>query len=316
MNQHFERLWVGLTNSDGFRRIAKTGAGSGLMRSEAYRRLNLMRRYVLSSYRAQVSPGLLQHVSCFCLFVGHNKSGASMTSALLDAHPDAAFSDEEDALQYVPAGFRREQIFHLLLWGARREALKGRVTARRLTPYSYQVPGQWQGRHRTLRVVGDSTTGTSTRRLAADPRLLERLQATMGGVEVKLIQVIRNPYDPISVMMVRGRRSFENAIEHYFAHCGTLAALGRHLGPERLHAVRYEEFVRRPEATLGALCRFLGLEPEERYLRDCAGILHASPDTHRQMVPWGQREIEAVRGRIAQYAFLEGYTFEGDDPPR
>lgn len=310
MNQHFERLWVGLTNSDGFRRLTKSGAGAGLLHSGAYHRVNTLRRYALSAYRARLSPELFQHVTSFCLFVGHNKSGASMTSALLDAHPDAAFADEEDALQYVPAGFRREQIFHLLLWGARREAMKGRVTARRLTPYSYSVPGQWQGRHRTLRVVGDSTTGTSTRRLARDPQLLARLEALMGGVEVKLIQVVRNPYDPISVMMVRGRRSFENAIEHYFAHCGALVELQRRLGPERLHAVRYEEFVRSPEATLAGLCRFLALDPAEDYLRACAGIMRAAPDTHRQMVPWGPREIEAVRGRIAQYDFLQGYAFE------
>ncbi len=312
MNQHLERLWVGLTDSEGFRRLATRGPGAGLLRSGAYRRLNMLRRYALSAYRARAAPELFQQVRSFCLFVGHNKSGASMASALLDAHPEAAFADEEDALQYVAAGFRREQIFHLMLWGARREALKGRVTARRLTPYSYRVPGQWQGRHRALRALGDSTTGTTTRRLAQDPGLLDRLEALMGGVEVKLIQVVRNPYDPISVMMVRGRRSFANAIEHYFAHCGALAELRRRLGPERLHTVRYEAFVRSPAPTLAVLCRFLALEPEEGYLRDCASILRAAPDSHRHMVPWGPREIGEVRERMARYDFLRGYSFEGD----
>lgn len=316
MNQRIERLWVGLSSSDGFRRFTKAGPGSALLRSEAYRRLNLLRRYALSAYRARLHPEQFEQVRNFCLFVGHNKSGASMSSALLDAHPDAICSDEEDALQYVPAGFRREQIFHLLLWGSRREAMKGRVTARRLTPYSYSVPGQWQGRHRTLRVLGDSTTGTSTRRLAADPRLLDRLQAVMGGVEVKLIQVVRNPYDPISVMMVRGRRSFENAIEHYFAHCGALVELRRRLGPERLHTVRYEAFVRHPQPGLSALCQFLALEPTEDYLRACAGILRPNPDSHRHMVPWGPREIEAVQSRLAQFDFLQGYSFEESGEPR
>jgi hypothetical protein len=316
MNQRIERLWVDLTSSEQFRRFAKGGAGAGLFRSEAYRRLNLARRYALSAYRARMSPGLFQPVQTFCLFVGHNKSGASLTSALLDAHPDAICADEEDSLQYVPAGFRREQIFHLLLWGSRREALKGRVTARRLTPYSYQVPGQWQGRHRTLRVIGESTTGTTTRRIAGDPGLLDRLQAVMGSVEVKLIQVIRNPYDPISVMMVRGRRSFENSIEHYFASCDTLLDLRRRLAPERLHAVRYEEFVRDPETVLAGLCRFLGLEPEAGYLRACAGILHEAPATHRQLVPWDTPRIEAVARRIAGYDFLHGYSFEEVGVPR
>lgn len=310
MNERIERLWIDLTNSDGFRRFAKRGPGAGLLRSEAYRRLNLARRYVLTSYRARANPALFRDVRTFCLFVGHNKSGTSMTGALLDAHPNVALSDEEDALQYVPAGFSRDQIFHLLVHGSRREAMKGRVTARRLTPYSYQVPGQWQGRNRGLLVVGDSTSGTSTRRLASDPGLLDRLERLMAGVEVKLIQVIRNPYDPISVMMVRGRRSFENAIDHYFAHCGTLVELRRRLGSGRLLAVRYEDFVRAPESSLASVCRFVGVEPRDDYLRACAGILRRTPDNHRDMVPWDARWIEAVARRIEQYDFLDGYSFE------
>lgn len=310
MNERIERMWIDLTSSDRFRSFAKRGRGSGLFRSEAYRRLNTARRYLLTSYRARMSPALFRDVRTFCVFVGHNKSGTSMTGALLDAHPGAIVSDEEDALQYVPEGFSREQIFHLLLHGSRREALKGRVTARRLTPYSYLVPGQWQGRHRTLQVIGDSTSGTTTRRLASDPRLLERLQGLMGGVDVKLIQVIRNPYDPISVMMVRGKRSFENAIDHYFAHCGTLVELRRRLGAGHMHAIRYEDLVTDPEARLAEICRFLGLEPHGDYLRACAGILRRTPDSHRGMVPWDARRIEEVRRRMEPYDFLRGYFFE------
>lgn len=312
MNQRFERLWVDLTNSPQLRRLGK----SGLLRSEPYRRLNLARRYLQTAYRARRQPALFEQVGAFCVFVGHNKSGTSMLGALLDAHPNIALADEEDALQYVPAGFSRAQICHLLLWGARREALKGRVTARRLTPYAYMVPGQWQGRYSTLRVVGDSTSGSSTRRLAQDPQLLDRLRALLGGVELKLIQVIRNPYDPISVMMVRGRRSFENAIEHYFAHCGTLVELRRRLGPAGLHAVHYEAFVRDPEGGLAELCRFLGVEPSADYLRACAGILRKAPDTHRDMVPWSGQWIEAVQRRIEGYDFLSGYGFEEPEPLR
>lgn len=307
MSQNLERLWVGLASSPRLRWLTK----GGLARSAPYRGLNLARRYLLTAYRAHAQPALFQDVRTFCLFVGHNKSGTSMLGALLDAHPNVALADEEDALQYVPAGFSRAQIFHLLLWGARREALKGRVTARRLTPYAYLVPGQWQGRHSTLHVIGDSTAGTSTRRLAQDPRLLGRLEERLGGVELKLVQVIRNPYDPISVMIVRGRRSFEGAIEHYFAHCGALVELRRRLGPARLHAVRHEEFVHSPEQGLAALCRFLGVEPSADYLRACAGILRSAPDTHRDMVPWDARRIALVQRRIEQYDFLRGYSFEG-----
>jgi hypothetical protein len=54
------------------------------------------------------------------MFVGHNKSGTSMVGSLLDAHPEVILSDEADALDYVRAGFSREQIFHILLGQSRR----------------------------------------------------------------------------------------------------------------------------------------------------------------------------------------------------
>ncbi len=233
-----------------------------------------------------------------------------MIGSLLDAHPNVILADEAGALRYLSAGFSREQIFHILLRGSRREFMKGRVTARRLTPYSYLVPGQWQGRYDKLRVIGDGTAGSSTRRFAHDPDLLQKLQNVMGAVNVKFIQVIRNPYDPISVMMVRGKRTYENAIEHYFANCAILVELRKQLGKSSLFTVRYEDFVKQPEQKLTDLCLFLGIEPGKRYLKDCVEILHKSPDQNRQMVKWDSRWIEVVRNKIEQYDFLQGYSYD------
>ncbi len=68
-----------------------------------------------------------------------------MIGALLDAHPNVILADEIDVFEYMDDGFSKEQIYHLLLKNSHREFLKGRVTARRLVPYSFSVPGQWQG---------------------------------------------------------------------------------------------------------------------------------------------------------------------------
>lgn len=233
-----------------------------------------------------------------------------MIGSLLDAHPEIILSDEAGAIRYVSAGFSRNQIFHLLLRVSRREAMKGRVTARRLTPYSFAVPGQWQGRYATLRVIGDSTTGTSTQRFAREPHLLQRLHQVMEGRQVKFIQVIRNPYDPISYMMVRGKRSFANAIEHYFANCNTLVEMRKSLDPSNLYPVRYEDFIHQPDSHLSQICRFLGVEAGPDYLRSCRGILRQSPDQHRQMVDWNAKWITVVKNKIDQYDFLAGYSFE------
>jgi hypothetical protein len=310
MSKRLERLWMSFLGSERFRAFAGQGAGYRFFRSAAYQRLNLARRYVTSYYQSRKNPDLFQDVRTYCMFIGHNKSGTSMIGALLDAHPNVILADEVGVLQFVPAGFSREQIFHLLLKGSRREAAKGRVTARRLQPYSYQVPGHWQGRYSRLQVIGDGTSGSSTRRLAEDPDLLQRLQGVMGEVDVKLIQVIRNPYDPITVSMVRGKRTFEEASAQYFAHCETLVELRKRLDDSKLFAVRYEDFVTDAERYLAEICRFLGVEAGDDYLKACTSILYKAPDQRRHMVNWDAKWIAAVRDKIEQYDFLRGYSFE------
>ena len=310
MNHTFERLWTSILNTDSFRRFAKKGPGSALFHSHAYQSLNLTRQFLTTAYNVRRNPGLFREVKTYVVFIGHNKSGTSMIGSLLDAHPSVVISDEVDALKYIPVGFSREQIFHLLLKGSRRELIKGRVTARRLQPYSYLVPGQWQGRFDQLQVIGDSTSGSSTRRFAADPELPGRLQMLMGAVNVKFIQVIRNPYDPISVMMVRGKRTFENAIEHYFTNCETLARLREGLNSSQLFSVKYEDFIHNPEAQLGNLCAYLDIQSYEDYIRACTSILYKTPERSRQIVAWDPTWIEVVKTRLECYDFLQGYSYQ------
>jgi hypothetical protein len=294
---------------DAFRRFIKQGAGSIVFRSKAYSSLRLM-KHCLTSYSETIqNPSYFKDVHTYCMFIGHNKSGTSMIGALLDAHPNVILADEADALEYISAGFHRDQIFYVLLAQSQKEFKKGRVTARRLQAYSYLVPGQWQGRHNTLGVIGDSTSGSSTQRFATEPNLLQKLVRTMQGVNVRFIHVIRNPYDPISVMMVRGRRSFENAIEKYFSYCETLKDLQKQIDLSSILQVKYEDFVYEPEAQLTTICRFLGIEPDTDYLHACANIIRQPPVINRDMVPWDKQQISYVAEKIKRFDFLQGYSF-------
>lgn len=310
MQLSLERLWVSWLNSDRWRQFAKWGPGALFFRSAAFKRLDLARRNALTAYQNWADPTTFQDVKTFCFFVGHTKSGCSLLGALLDAHPDVVLADEADALRYVRNGFTREQIYRILLKTARREAMKGRVTARRLTPYSLRVPGQWQGRYRTLRVIGDSKAGPSTRQLGRDLSLLQRVEETMGGVDVQILHVVRNPFDPISVMMVRGERSFENAVDHYFDYCDTLVQVRARVRADQLLTVPYEEFLSAPSMCLRGLCHFLGLRVSSDYVDACLGILRDKPDRSRDLVEWTPERIAVVQRRMEPYEFLNRYRYE------
>jgi len=298
-----------LTDSDAFRRFVKNGPGRVLYRSAAAEALNTRTNAARAWLASRRDPERFADVRTFCVFVGHNKSGTSLLGALLDAHPGVILSDEADVLRYVDAGVRRDGIFHIIDRAAEREARSGRVTARRLGGWSFAVPGGSQGRSARPLVVGDSTSGSTTRRLGEDPGLLDRVRAAMGATDVRLIQVIRNPFDPISLMMVRGGRTFSNAIEHYFTACERLEAIRRSAGPDALLPVRYETFLADPGAGLERVCGFLGVETDAEHVRACVAILRPRPDRSRDVVGWTRPWIDAVERRIADHDFLEGYAY-------
>jgi hypothetical protein len=157
--------------------------------------------------------------------------------------------------------------------------------------------------------VGDSTTGASTRNLASNPVLLQKIHGSMPGVNVKFIHVIRNPFDPIAASMIRGRRTFEDAFENYFSSCQFLSSLRNRISPSDVFSVHYEDFVSEPRSKLEEICNFLGLETTDEYLNACAQVIHTSDDT-RSMVQWKTEWINAVHAQIATYDFLQGYTFD------
>jgi hypothetical protein len=253
---------------------------------------------------------MFSSVRTFCLVVGHTKSGSSMLGALLDAHPRIIMADELDALKYLAAGFDAERLYHLIDKSAHREALKGRVTARRLSAYSFEVPGQWQGRHDSVEVVGDAKAGIATQRLGNDPTALANLRRIIGTASLKLAHVVRNPFDPIAVMTIRGGRTFEDAIDRYFTNSDILTSLHEGLDPELIEIVRYEDMVAQPRVVLANMCRFLGVDYTDEYIEACAAVVRSEPERERTQVKWDGPVLAEIETRASRYPFLSGYSFD------
>src|SRR5829696_1667506 len=117
------------------------------------------REYLSSLSRGIRDRRAFAEVERYAMFGGYPRSGHSVIGSLLNAHPDMVVAHELNALRYVQAGFSRLQLFSLLLVSDRKFEAHGRTWGR----YEYRVPGQWQGRWRRLRVIGDKKGGASTR---------------------------------------------------------------------------------------------------------------------------------------------------------
>lgn len=261
-------------------------------------------RYPQSWWLASRTGTTFENVERFAMFIGYPRSGHSVIGSLLDAHPDMLLSHELDVLQFVYARFSRRQILAMIIANSRQFTAAGR----RSPYYSYAVPTQWQGRWRTLRVIGDKQGEACTLRLQAKPELLERLQETIRW-PVKFIHTYRNPYDNIATIAKRLQLDLPAATRYYFSLCETVQATQRRWPASDWFDLRQESFIADPRAQLAQLCKFLGVEPAPDYLEDCARIVFDSPHRSRTETNWPEDLVVTICNRMKEIPHLAGYEF-------
>ena len=260
---------------------------------------------LLSMYGGFAHKRSFRDVETFCIFIGYRRSGHTLIASLLDAHPNAIFADELNALRFVEAGFNKSQLLYLLWRNSRKSAAAGRER----TGYSYQVPDQWQGRFKKLQVIGDKMGGDAALRLKSHPSLLESLQQLL-QLKTKFIHVMRNPYDIISTDSLRRRVPLQRSIDDFFQLCGAVAYVKSRVMPSKVYDIRHEEFIADPTPKLQTICDFLCLNRDNGYYEACASIVFNSPHRSRHEILWPDNLIEATHKKLKEFDFFSGYTFE------
>jgi len=244
-------------------------------------------------------------ITAYCMFIGYPRSGHSLCGAVLDAHPEIVISHELDALSYVDRDISRRTLFELILqrnqWFVGRDCRWGR--------YTYRVPNQWQGRFKRLRIIGDKKGGHSTLHLETSPVLLRKLQVVV-DVPLKLIHIVRNPFDNITAISMRRNWPLRRATDLYFRMCATNANVLREYSDLDTFTMRHEDLIAEPTLCIQHLIKFVGLESPTDYLSDCKDLIFTLPSKSHLKVEWSKPLIDEVLGRIRLYEFLSGYLFE------
>jgi len=281
-----------------------------VLKSRAYQSLNIAGFALRTKLVNLVDSSDLDAVNTFCLFVGHGRSGHSIVGALLDAHPNVILSDETDILKYLIAGFGRKQLYRTLIFRSQKQArIQRRKSGLNGKFYSYSVPGQWQGKFKRLQVIGDSKASVTTKRLYKNPNLLEQLKKCT-GVALKVVHVVRNPFDNISTISIQESISLESAMRGYFYNCEAVMEIRKYLTPEELIVVHHEELIASPKDFLIKLAHFIGVHPSEDYLNACSNIIYKSPSKTRHKVSWEMNMINAVEKEVSRFDFLAHYSYD------
>ena len=247
-----------------------------------------------------------ERVRCFSLFVGYPRSGHSVVGAMLNAHRNAVVSHELNAPRLVLAGCGRDELFGRILARAWWFNLRGNRSN-----YRYQVTGGRQGGFEVLEVLGDKGGGWVSQTIREHPDLLDRIAATV-RVPLRLIHVVRNPWDNIAAISRWHRMTLDESIAFYFAHCDVTAAL---VGRADTLTFRHETLIETPREVLASVCRHLGLAAEDDYLSACAAIVFERPTGSRRTVEWRPEQVREIARRAAGVGFLAGYEFAGASAP-
>lgn len=234
---------------------------------------------------------------------------------MLDAHPEIVMSIEWGVLSHLRMGYRKNQIFYSV---ERHSKLFTRRLKNTWTGYSYKVEGMWQGKYRTIKLMGDKLAGQTSLILKEDQVLAEKLQQRI-ACPVKIIHVIRNPFDTITTMAKRSYAKSGSLVEFdatylaqfidkYFERVEVVQKLKDHelFSMIDLH---HEELIQNTESTLAELINFLNVDIPENYFFRCSEAVYKEPHKSRLEFEWPDNLKQHVQENIAKYEFLQQYRF-------
>lgn len=245
-----------------------------------------------------------QQLTAFCLFVGYGRSGHSAVGSIIDAHPRAAVSHELDAVGRYLRGIPRDALFDEIFTLAQRQAREGRESSRADGgTYRHVLDGQRKADASHIKVLGDKKGAATAWHFAR--RGLDAIDdfKRYAGVPLRMIHVIRNPFDIVAAGLVRGGSEFPRVAE-------IVSHIRRHARGHGWLDVYYEDLLADPRREVARLMAFLDLDAPDGYLERITTYLYRAPHTRRFEVTWSDKDRAMVERTIARHDFLGRYGWE------
>ena len=251
--------------------------------------------------KINIDEKFFSNLEAIILFIGYSRSGHSLVGSLLDAHPEILISHELHFMKHLLSGVTANNITESMVINSAIFNKNGRE----YTGYDYSIDGQYQGKVKRLRILGDKKGNGTIRIIRKYPEVLSLLDKF--NVPVKFIHVIRNPYDNIATRAKRNNPSLRFAAKGYFANMEVIASITQNTTFKIQH-VLLEDLIYKPEATLNNLITGLNLErPPEDYMNACKARLFSKPKETRFDYSWHPMLVNFVSEKIKHYEFLKKF---------
>ena len=284
----------------------------------------------------KLPQSVIDRIKTFVFFVGHARSGHSIVGSLMDSHPHMVISHEYDLIIKLADGLiapNKPTIFNALWKNTRREIVSGyRAKSTDYKGYSLFVDGLYHGKYVDhIDVIGDKKGRTTTDMLAHDPdSWLKSFNVLKSfNLPIKVIHVIRNPYDNIATAVwytaIHQRKIFGEIkksnrtlkmdpeivakfIQQYFDFHNAIvdAKTTYNLDVIEIHG---KDLIVDPKSTILKICNNVGVPCYNKYLEICSSKIYKKESRTRLMVQWTDEQLKMIQDNIDKYSNLESYDF-------
>jgi len=200
--------------------------------------------------------------------------------------------------------------------------------------YTLSVNGLYQGNYEDhIDVIGDKKAGTTTSMLLNQPNkwsnVFNTLKSLINTTTLKVIHVIRNPYDNIATNIMYSfntKRQFGNAkqsnetfgvdfniidrkIKGYFSHYQAIIDAKKTYNLDIIE-IHGRDLISDPRGTLLKMCNDLRVNCSNNYLEICSNKVFKTESRTRYMIKWSNRHLELIQENIMKFSSLKGYSFD------
>ena len=288
---------------------------------------------LLKEFREPLPPSVIDGIKIFVFFIGMPRSGHSIVATLLDSHPHIVISNELDIFNGANldgSNVSKSSLFNDIWHTSYRKArssLRGSSKG-----YSLGIEGLYQGAYQSyIDVIGDKKGGKTTAAFLANNKLFQnRLNKlrTVVNLPIKVIHVIRNPYDNIATLaiyehfnrkrtdVVMTKKSnttisinpeLMNNSTHYFFDFYQGAEMMRQKFNLDTMDVHGKDLIVNPRVMINKMCDFLQVPCSDDYLNIVSNKIFSSESKTRYNVKWTDEQISKIKENIKKYDSLRQY---------